>query len=88
MAQVAQLEEPQLAQELPPTAEDIPLSSVEKQAKVDSTRSDISWHSGQGAASVALLNGRNSSNLTSQEGQTYSYIGIFPTPGSSLIITP
>ena len=44
MAQVAQLEEPQLAQELPPTAEDIPLSLVVKQAKVDNTRSEISWH--------------------------------------------
>ena len=44
IAQEEQLEAPQLSQELPPTAEDIPLSSVEKQAKVDKTRSEISWH--------------------------------------------
>jgi len=39
IAQVSQLDAPQLAQELPPTGEEKPLSSVEKQAKVDNTRS-------------------------------------------------
>jgi hypothetical protein len=43
MAQVSQLVALQLAQELPPTTEDIPLSSTEKQAKVDSTRSAFFW---------------------------------------------
>ena len=72
-----QLEAPQLAQELPPTGVDRPLSSMEKQAKLDSTRSALSWQLGHGAGSVAWLNGRISSNLDLHLGQIYSYIGIF-----------
>ncbi len=78
--QVPQLAVLQLEHEFPPTLEDNPLSSVEKQAKVDNTRSALLWQCGQEAASVAWLNGRNSSNLNSQSGQTYSYIGIFFSP--------
>jgi hypothetical protein len=37
-AQVEQFPEAQLAQEFPPTADVTPLSSAEKQAKVDNTR--------------------------------------------------
>ncbi len=74
--QVLQPVAPQLAQELPPTGEGTPLSSLEKQAKVDNTRLALLWQRGQEAPSVAWLNGRNSSNLSSQLEQTYSYIGI------------
>jgi hypothetical protein len=76
MPQVSQLAVPQPAQGFPPTEEVSPLSSVEKQAKVDNTRSELPLQPGQEAASVAWLNGRNCSNLHSQLGQTYSYIGI------------
>ena len=57
--------------------EDSPLSSVEKQAKEDNIRSALFSHLGQVAASLDWLNARISSNLSSQAGQTYSYIGIF-----------
>ena len=70
----------QPAQELPPTGVATPLSSEEKQAKRDNTRSALWWHSGHEAASPAWLNGRNSSNLDSHSGHIYSYIGILFTP--------
>ena len=65
-------------QELPPTGADIPLSSVVKQANLDSTRSESLLQMGQGDGSVAKLTARIFSNLVSQSAQTYSYIGIFP----------
>ena len=43
IAQVSQLSAPQLAQGLPPIMEDTPLSSLEKQAKLDNTRSALCW---------------------------------------------
>ena len=75
--QVLQLLAPQLEQEFPPIMEGSPLSSVEKQAKEDNIRSALFSHLGQVAASLDWLNGRISSNLISQSGQVYSYIGIF-----------
>jgi hypothetical protein len=84
MAQVAQLSEAQLLQESPPTDEVMPLSSAEKQAKVDSIRPASCWHSGQAAPSLHWLTGRNFSNFESQSLQTYSYIGIFVSPTISL----
>jgi len=77
MLQVSQLAAVQLPQGSPPIGEVNPSSLVVKEAKRDNTRSALSLHLGQEAPSVAWLNGRKSSNLTSQAGQTYSYIGIF-----------
>ena len=76
MPQELQLEEPQLAQELPPTGIGTPLSLFEKQAKVDNIRSAVCLQLGHDAGSLARLNGRNSSNLALHSGQKYSYIGI------------
>jgi len=75
---VAQLPEAQLAQECPPpaTAVVIPLSSDEKQAKVDSARSASCLQWGHSAPSLALLIERSISNFVSQLEHTYSYIGI------------
>jgi hypothetical protein len=74
---VAQLDELQPAQELPPATDEVmPLSSVEKQQIVESARSAFFPHSGQSVASSALLNGRSTSNFLLHPVQTYSYIGI------------
>ena len=78
MLQELHVEALQPEQELPPTGADIPLSSVVKQANLDSTRSASLLQRGQGKGSVAQLTGRIFSNLVSQSAQTYSYIGIFP----------
>jgi len=72
MLQELQSEAVQLAQLLPPTGADIPLSSVVKQANRDSTRLASLWQPGQGAGSVARLMGRIFSNLVSHSVQTYS----------------
>jgi hypothetical protein len=70
---------PQLVHELPVPAmgADTPESLLEKQAKVDRTRSAVFSHCGHGTFSSALLNGRKSSNFEPQLAQAYSYIGIF-----------
>ena len=62
----------------------IPLSSLETEQKVESTRFAVAWHRGQEIPSLALLNGRNSSNFKSHSGHTYSYIGIVFTSTFSL----
>ena len=56
-----------------------PLSSLETEQKVESTRFAVFWQRGQAIPSLALLKGRNSSNFKSHSGHTYSYIGIFYT---------
>ena len=53
-----------------------PLSSLEKQAKVESIRGASCWHWGQEVDSLARLNGLSSSNCKPHSGQRYSYIGI------------
>jgi len=75
--QVLQVPEAQLAQELPPIEEVSPLSSLEKEQKLESTRSAVFPHLGQTAPSFDWLNRLNNSNLVLQPGHTYSYIGIF-----------
>jgi hypothetical protein len=84
IAQVEQLPDAQLAQELPPTADVTPLSSEEKQVKLERTRSAECLQCGHSAFSLALLIERSSSNLVSQSEHTYSYIGISLSPDLSL----
>jgi len=56
-----------------------PLSSLEKEAKVENIRSALLWQWGQEAPSLALLKGHSSSNFKPQSEQTYSDIGsLFP----------
>jgi len=76
MLQVLQSLALQLEQASPPTEVGSPLSSVVKQANLDSARSALLLQLGQGAASEDWLIGRRSSNLVSQSTHTYSYIGI------------
>ena len=77
--QVSQLVVLQLAQGLPPIEEISPLSSLEKEAKVENARLALLWQWGQEAPSLVWLRGRSNSNFRLQPGQTYSYIGIlFP----------
>ena len=77
--QVPQLPELQPPQEPPPpaTGVDTPPSPREKEAKADSLRSARAWQTGQAAPASAWLKGRSISNFSWQDGQTYSYIGIF-----------
>jgi hypothetical protein len=78
--QVSQLEALQLPQELPPIEELSPLSSLEKQAKVDIIRLAVFWHWGQETSSSAWLKERNSSNFKPQPEHIYSYSGTFFPP--------
>jgi len=83
-AQVPQLPELQLEQELPPPAPGTvfgtPASVVVKAAKVEILRRAGLWQCGHSASLSAALSGRNSSNLHSHSGQTYSYIGMIFLP--------
>jgi NAD+ synthase len=69
----------QLEQALPPIGVVAPLSSLETEQKVESTRLAVFLQRGQATPSSALLKGRNSSNFISHSGHKYSYIGIFCT---------
>ncbi len=53
-----------------------PLSSLEKEAKVESIRLAVLWQRGQEAPLLTWLMRRNNSNFKLQSEQTYSYIGI------------
>jgi hypothetical protein len=88
MLQVEQLVEPQLAQELPlpEIGTGIPFLLTETQQILDTTRSADSRHFGHSAGSSAWLKGRSNSNFESHAEHTYSYIGIFISPVSSLSI--
>jgi hypothetical protein len=72
-------------QGLPPTGDDVPDLSLEKQANFDRAGIALVWQPGQGAPSPAWLIGRNSSNLVRHLGQINSYIGIFTLKA---ILTP
>ena len=69
-----QLEALQLLQELllPAIEEYSPSPPLEKEAKRDKIRLAVFLHWGQEVSSLALLKGRNSSNLQLHSGQTYS----------------
>jgi hypothetical protein len=78
-AQVEQLPELQLEQELPPepgTRCGTPLTLVLNAAKVDILRREGLWHLGHSASCDDWLKGRICSNFALQAEQTYSYIGI------------
>jgi hypothetical protein len=78
-AQVLQLPELQLEQELPPVPAMVlgtPLALTLKQAKVLIFGLDAFWHLGHSAVLLAWLKGRNCSNLQPHSVHTYSYIGI------------
>jgi len=74
MWQLSQLVAAQVAHELPVPAigADSPSLFLEKEAKREKIRLAACWHRGHGASSSALLMERNSSNLQSHSGQTYS----------------
>jgi hypothetical protein len=62
---------PQLGPE-PATRVTSPPAPLLKEAKVDTRRRAPLWHLGQEVSSSARLKGRRSSNLSSQEGHSYS----------------
>jgi hypothetical protein len=78
--QVAQLDEPQVAQELPvpATGVETPSAPLETQANLENTRREGFWHLGQSASSSALEEGRINSKMPCPAGHEYSYIGILP----------
>jgi hypothetical protein len=68
-----QVDAVQPPQALPPlTGAELPLESLEKAAKAESTRRAPLLQRGQAASSFDLLIGRSSSNLISHSGQQYS----------------
>ena len=69
-----QLEALQLLQELPvPAIEEYsPSPPLEKEAKRERIRLAVFLHLGHEVSSLALLKGRNSSNLQVHSGQRYS----------------
>ena len=75
--QLSQLVVLQLEQGLPPRGVVIPLSLLEKEAKVESTRSALLWQRGQEASLSHWLTEHSSSNFKPHLGQAYSYSGIF-----------
>jgi hypothetical protein len=77
MPQLSQLLVLQLEQELPPTGELIPFSSLERQAKLDKTFSARLLQCGHKASSSTWFIRRNNSNLDLHLEQTYSYNGIY-----------
>lgn len=60
-----------------------PSPLLEKAVKRERSFLAGAWHWGQEAALPASLKGRRNSNLCSQLGQEYSYIGI--SPSSSIL---
>jgi len=81
ISQLLQLLALQPEQGFPPTGEEVPVLSLEKQANLDNAGSTRIWQRGQGALTPARLIGRSSSNLVLHSGQIYSYIGISISPG-------
>jgi hypothetical protein len=78
-AQVLQLPELQLEQELPPVPAIVlgtPPGVTLKQAKLLIFGLDVFWQLGQSAVLSALLIGRSCSNWQPHSVQIYSYIGI------------